>query len=163
MVVTENAKVWAACSCVLYAKFLLTSAIQGGKTFEAGGRPPEDAKLSLAKNYKGVTQNYGLVAPDDKDEKLVKAKAVEHRWRRIVANDVETIPIGLIVFGAGVLTEANAAVHLGAMAAFTALRCFHSYAYAHEMQPARGLAWTAAHLAVLVGVGNVVVSGILGH
>lgn len=161
MSVTANAQVWAACTCVLYGKMLLTTTIQGGKTFRAGGRPPEDSKLSIAKNFKGVKQNYGLVPADAKDVKLLQAKETEHRWRRIVANDIETIPIALLVFAAGVLTNANETVHLGAMVAFTAIRCWHTYAYAHSLQPQRAIAWSLGHLAALVGVGNVVLSLLL--
>lgn len=168
LLVTTNAKVWAASAVALYAKCLVTTAIQGGKAFESGSRPPEDARLSLAKNYKGVKQTYGLAEPllsasEDDKAKLLAAKEMDHRWRRIVANDSETIPIALLVFGAGVLTDANTAVHLASVSAFTLARFAHTYAYAHSMQPARGLLWTFAHVAVLVGAGNVVVTGILGH
>lgn len=155
--VVANAKVWAACAVVLYAKFFITTTIQGGKTFRAGARPPEDAKLSLAKRFK-AKQTYGLEPADAKDEKLIKAREAEVRWRRIILNDLETIPIGMLVFGAGVLTEANATVHLGAMATFTAMRCLHTYVYANQMQPHRALAWFGAHFAVMAGAANVIVS-----
>lgn len=163
MVVTTNAKVWAVCTAVLYVKFLAVVSIQGAKTFAAGGRPPEDAKLPIAKNFHSVQQNYGLVQVDATDAKLMQAKLVEHRWRRIVANDIESLPLGLLVFAAGVVTDANATVHAGAMVAFTALRCFHSYAYANEKQPHRARAWMLATAAVLVGAGNAVVSAVLTH
>jgi glutathione S-transferase len=163
MVVTTSAKVWAVCTSVLYIKFLAVIHTQGMKTFAAGGRPPEDAKLSIAKNFKGVTQNYGLAQPDEEDVKLTQAKLVEQRWRRIVANDVESIPLGLLVFAAGVLTDANEAALVTAMIAFTMMRCLHSYAYAREKQPHRVIAWAAGHLAVMLGVVNVIVSAVFTH
>lgn len=169
LLVTANAKVWAASACALYAKCLVTTTIQGGKAFESGSRPPEDARLSVAKNYEGVKQTYGLDEPllatgsQEARAKAQVARETDHRWRRIVANDMETIPIALLVFGAGVLTDANAAVHLATVSTFTACRFAHTYAYANSMQPARGLLWTLAHVAVLVGAGNAVVTGILGH
>lgn len=158
MVVTTSAKVWAVCTSVLYIKLLAVINVQGMKTFAAGGRPPEDAKLSIAKNFQGVTQNYGLVQATEEDAKLTQAKLVEQRWRRIVANDIESIPLGLLVFAAGVLTDANEAALVTAMVAFTVLRCLHSYAYAHEKQPHRVLAWAGGHLAVMLGVVNVIIS-----
>lgn len=169
MLVTTNAKVWAASTCALYVKCMVTTAVQGGKAFESGTRPPEDARLNLARRFKGVKQTYGLESSvpkggDEKDEaRLLAAREEDHRWRRIVSNDLETIPIGLLVFGAGVLTDANTAVHVLAMASFTGCRIAHTVAYARKMQPQRGYLWMAAHASVLLGAANVVVSGIFGH
>ncbi|EEY60414.1 uncharacterized protein PITG_12833 [Phytophthora infestans T30-4] len=155
--IDANTKVYIACSSVLYLKFLLATGIQGGKKFRSGGRPPEDAVLSLANTIgKGRKQTYGLDKTDD--EKVLKAREVEYRWTRIVGNDLESIPFALFIFGGGILAGSNPTVHAGAMTVYTVARCLHTYVYAHAMQPARGICWGIGVLATLVGVGNAVVA-----
>jgi glutathione S-transferase len=155
--VESNVKVYVACSSVLYAKFLFATMIQGGKKFRSGGRPPEDQSLGPAKTMgKGLKQTYGLNATDD--EKVLKAREAEHRWTRIVANDLESIPFALFVFGGGILAGSNPTVHAGAMTVYTVARCMHTYVYAHAMQPHRALFYFAGVVATLVGVGNAVVA-----
>ncbi|RLN59455.1 hypothetical protein BBJ28_00005817 [Nothophytophthora sp. Chile5] len=149
--VDGNVKVYIACSSVLYLKFLLATGVQGGKKFISGGRPPEDAKLSLAKGRK---QTYGLDKTDD--EKMLKAREVEYRWTRIVTNDLENIPFALFIFGGGILAGSNPTVHAGAMTVFTAARCLHTYAYANKMQPHRVIFWFTGVLATMVGMGNAI-------
>ncbi|OWZ13863.1 hypothetical protein PHMEG_00012753 [Phytophthora megakarya] len=153
--VDTNTQVYIACSSVLYLKFLLATGVQGGKKFRSGGRPPEDASLSLAKTVgKGRKQTYGLDKTDD--EKVLKAREAEHRWTRIVSNDLESIPFALFVFGGGILAGSNPTVHAGAMTVYTAARCLHTYVYAHAMQPHRAICWGVGVLATLVGVGNAI-------
>eukprot|EP00644_Phytophthora_capsici_P004926 jgi/Phyca11/531515/estExt2_fgenesh1_pg.C_PHYCAscaffold_10096 len=153
--VDSNTKVYIACSSVLYLKFLLATGVQGGKKFRSGGRPPEDAILGLAKTMgKGRKQTYGLDKTDD--EKILKAREAEHRWTRIVSNDLESIPFALFIFGGGILAGSNPTVHAGAMTVYTVARCLHTYVYAHAMQPHRALCWGVGVLATLVGVGNAV-------
>ncbi|KAG6615018.1 Membrane-associated, eicosanoid/glutathione metabolism (MAPEG) protein [Phytophthora cinnamomi] len=153
--VESNVTVYIACTSVLYLKFLLATGVQGGKKFRSGGRPPEDASLSLAKTIgKGRKQTYGLDKTDD--EKVLKAREAEHRWTRIVSNDLESIPFALFVFGGGILVGSNPTVHAGAMTVYTVARCLHTYVYAHAMQPHRAICWGVGVLATLVGVGNAV-------
>ncbi|TYZ63052.1 hypothetical protein PybrP1_003037 [[Pythium] brassicae (nom. inval.)] len=118
-----------------------------------GGRPPEDAQLSMAKAYK-VKQTYGLRV--EKDEKILKAREVELRWRRITMNDLETIPFALFVFGGGILAGSNQTVHTGAMIAYTVIRYAHTYSYAKALQPARFWCWGGSVACVFVGIGNAV-------
>ncbi|TMW68924.1 hypothetical protein Poli38472_001080 [Pythium oligandrum] len=146
-------KTYVLCTGVLYTKFFLTTMIQGGKTFESGGRPPEDAKLSLAKGH--PKQNYGL-AGDVNDVRILHAKEVEHRWRRIIANDLESMPFALFVFGSGILVEADERVQVGAMVVYTLARVGHTVAYAKQKQPHRGLLWMLGCSCIFVGIGNAV-------
>ncbi|KAG3085425.1 hypothetical protein PI124_g18466 [Phytophthora idaei] len=149
--VDANTKVYIACSSVLYLKFLLATAVQGGKKFRSGGRPPEDAVLGLAKTIgKGRKQTYGLDKTDD--EKVLKAREAEHRWTRIVSNDLESIPFALFIFGSGVLVGSNPTVHAGAMIVYTVSRCLHTYMYANAIQPHRSNCWFVGVAATLVGV-----------
>lgn len=165
MVVSLSAKALALSASVLYLKFATTVAIQGGKTFAAGHRPPEDVKLSVAKHFPGVKQVYGAVETEKEadDMRLVRAREAEYRWKRIVQNDVESIPLGLIVFGTGVLVEANERVLIAAIATFTLVRLVHTYVYAHEMQPARGYMWTVGVLSIVVGIVNTIITGVLAN
>lgn len=153
--VESNVKVYIACTSVLYLKFLLATGVQGGRKFRSGGRPPEDAGLSLAKTIgQGRKQTYGLDKTDD--EKTLKAREAEHRWTRIVSNDLESIPFALFVFGGGILVGSNPTVHAGAMTVYTVARCLHTYVYAHAMQPHRAICWGVGVVATLVGLGNAV-------
>ncbi|GMF51603.1 unnamed protein product [Phytophthora fragariaefolia] len=150
--VDGNVKVYVACSSVLYLKFLACTWIQGGKTFVSGGRPPEDMKLGMTT----IKQDYGLTKTGD--EKILKAREVEHRWRRVIANDLESIPFALFVFGGGILAGSNPVVHAGAMTVYTTARCLHTYVYLNAMQPHRAICWGVGVLATLVGVGNAAVA-----
>uniref|UniRef100_A0AAV1V0Y5 Microsomal glutathione S-transferase 1 n=1 Tax=Peronospora matthiolae TaxID=2874970 RepID=A0AAV1V0Y5_9STRA len=151
----SNAKVYIACSSVLYVKFLLATAIQGAKKYASGGRPPEDAALGLARTMgKGRKQTHGLGKTDD--EKVLKAREVELRWTRIVGNDLESIPFALCLFGGGVLVGSDSTVHASAMIGYTIIRCLHTYVYAHALQPQRGICWALGVLATLVGAGNAI-------
>ncbi|TMW68928.1 hypothetical protein Poli38472_001084 [Pythium oligandrum] len=147
--------VYVTCVVVLYIKFLVATGIQAIKTFDAGARPPEDKDLPLAKGR--PTQNYGLHTGED-DEAMKKAKEVELRWKRIIMNDLESIPLALIVFGAGLLApKTNEGVHVAALIVYTVLRCFHTYAYANSLQPHRAMCWRFGVLAILVGGFNAMV------
>ncbi|TMW68920.1 hypothetical protein Poli38472_001076 [Pythium oligandrum] len=151
MVASLNVRVYVACAAVLYFKFLGVIAVQAGKTFRAGGRPPEDNSLRMARGH--LTQNYGLNS-DEKDEKILKAREVELRWRRIVANDLESIPFALFIFAGGVMANANETVFAASMIVYTIARCLHTRAYAKARQPARAIYWFLAITMILVGMAN---------
>ncbi|KAG3154826.1 hypothetical protein PC128_g22228 [Phytophthora cactorum] len=156
MLASTELKTYVTCTAVLYVKFVLATGIQATKTFEAGGRPPEDKSLPLAKG--NPVQTYGLVTPPEttkeESEKLQKAKVTELRWRRIVQNDLESIPLALVIFGAGVMAKGNPAVQIGAMVGYTAVRCFHTVAYANAMHPHRALCWLFGVIFITTGAGN---------
>ncbi|CEG44003.1 Membrane-associated, eicosanoid/glutathione metabolism (MAPEG) protein [Plasmopara halstedii] len=140
-------KVYVACTSVLYVKFLAATTIQGAKKFVTGGRPPEDTKFSSAKRK----QTFGF----DKTSDTESLEAAQ-RWKSIVMNDLESIPIGLLIFGAGIMAGADPVIHYRAMIAFTVARCLHTYAYATAMQPLRSLSHGVSVTATLVGLGNAV-------
>ncbi|KAE9253810.1 hypothetical protein PF004_g1357 [Phytophthora fragariae] len=156
MSATAELKTYVTCVAVLYVKFVRVTMIQARKTFEAGGRAPEDKNLPLAKG--NPVQNYGLVASpnatEEESEKHQKAKLAELRWRRIVQNDLESIPLALVVFGAGVLAKGNSTVQIVAMVGYTAVRCFHTVAYANAMHPHRALCWLFGVIFITTGAGN---------
>jgi glutathione S-transferase len=152
---SASVKTFAVCTTFLYFKFLVTARLQAVNTFLAGGRPPEDNKLAQLLKKKGPTQSYGLVNGDEKDERLQRALIRSERWKRIVANDIESIPLALAVFAAGLLTESNETVQVGAMVTYTAARFVHTYVYAKGMQPHRSMVWTFGAFAIVVGAFNV--------
>ncbi|CEG40476.1 Membrane-associated, eicosanoid/glutathione metabolism (MAPEG) protein [Plasmopara halstedii] len=130
---------------------------KGEKKFRSGGRPPEDVLLKLNKTIgKDRKQTYGLNRTDD--EKVLKAREIEHRWTRIVTNDLESIPFALFIFGIGVLVNSNPIVHTGAMTIYTVSRCLLTYAYAHRMQPHRSICWLGGVFATVVGLGNAIIA-----
>ncbi|OQR86661.1 hypothetical protein ACHHYP_10301 [Achlya hypogyna] len=134
---------WVVSSVVLYAKCLGAAMIQGGKRFAAGSRPPED-KIFRKFNPTKQAQSFGV------DKTAVSATALEQdiRWERIVRNDLENIPMGLLVAWGSVQSGGCDAVTAAAIATFTAARVYHTYAYAQGLQPHRGNAW-------LLGVASV--------
>ena len=137
---------------VLYSKFLVCTIIQGGKSFRAGTRPPEDTSFkSLAK---GVPQTYGL--EQKQTPEVVKARVEDVRWRRLIQNDLESLPLSLIVLTlCGSLGESS--LNDACIAVYTVARIAHSVAYAFELQPLRSRAWLFGLLSVLVaGVNGVI-------
>ncbi|KAG6614905.1 Membrane-associated, eicosanoid/glutathione metabolism (MAPEG) protein [Phytophthora cinnamomi] len=151
--VETNVKLYIACSSVLYLKFLLVTFIQGPKAFKSGSRPPEDILLPMAE---GREQNYGLA--ETKDKAVFKAREEVHRWQRIIANDLESIPFALFIFGGGILAGNNDVVHAGALIVYTVSRCLHTYMYANAIQPHRSNCWFVGVAATLVGMVNAIVA-----
>jgi glutathione S-transferase len=147
--VSAPVKVYVTSVVVLYVKFVVATMIQATKTFQAGFRSPEDNGHVLAK---GRPQNYGLPSSKDKeDENARKVKMLEIRWKRLVLNDLEALPLGLIVFGAGLFVDTHQGVHIGAMIVFTVARICHTIAYGMWLQPHRAYCWRTGVLAVLTG------------
>ncbi|TMW68916.1 hypothetical protein Poli38472_001072 [Pythium oligandrum] len=153
-----SVKTLAVCTSLLYIKFIVTARLQAVNTFLAGGRPPEDVVLVRNSKKEIPKQNYGLVQKEKEDDRTLRAKLRSERWKRIIGNDVESIPLALAVFAVGILTEANEKVQVGAMVTFTTVRILHTYAYAKEMQPHRSLLWLGGVVSVIVGAGNMLVS-----
>ncbi|GAB9465947.1 Gtp-binding protein parf [Globisporangium polare] len=159
--VTSAVKAFSVCSTTLFVKFFATVSIQGGKSFAAGARSPEDN--SFNKDGKLPQQNYGLAntESDGVSEELKKARAVDFRWKRIVQNDLETIPIGLAVFLGSMLVGGHETTNCALMGVFTGARIAHTFAYAYELQPHRALLWSTGQLCVLASGLNGVISFII--
>ena len=90
MTATDAQKVAAIATVVLYGKYWLTTILQGTKKEPAGLGPTEDGGNS----FSSVAVATSAGAPAD------KAMETALRWQRIVANDVENIPIALVVMWA---------------------------------------------------------------
>jgi glutathione S-transferase len=97
-------RTFTICAAILTIKWYITISIQGSKRFKGGSRPAEDSKLGLSKTLaKGVKQSFG------QDTGGIDHQAIEDdiRWQRIVLNDLENIPIGLIIGLSSVLAGSN--------------------------------------------------------
>lgn len=94
MVLTTSASLLITAT-VLYLKFVLVTTIQGYGSFTTGTRPPEDKHLKL-KHARRYPQSFGLSSNGEMKTDKVLAKDI--RWRSLVLNDVESIPLGLIAF-----------------------------------------------------------------
>jgi len=112
--------------------------LQGLKKGAAGVRVPED---------------YGLIR-----EKPNKAEADKHsasvaRWVNISNNDLETIPIGLIIMWAAYFANSASKTvpfhHTSLVYAFCLFRLLHTVVYAYGLQPWRFLAFLGGQLCVV--------------
>ncbi|KAJ3029493.1 UNVERIFIED_CONTAM: hypothetical protein HDU68_011984 [Siphonaria sp. JEL0065] len=155
-------KATALATLALILKFYGTLLIQGGARFRAGSRPPEDGtKLpTVVKALKvtGIKQSFGVYSDAATDEKLTQAKLNDIRWQRIVLNDLENIPLGLIVAWSSSISCYSPLLHALLVSVFAGARISHTFFYAKEMQPHRGLAWGT-------GVGATIImslNGVLG-
>lgn len=92
--------------------------------------------------------------PVGDNAKLKKAREVDIRWQRIVGNDVECIPLGLIIAWASLLSPFSAKVHCGLIITFAVSRALHSLTYALELQPHRALCWMVSIFSIIFMAAN---------
>lgn len=144
----------------LLVKFQATNMILGGTRIKSGARPPEDAALfpkAGAQDFSGG-QKLAEGADDKALDRTRKAQAKEKRVARLVMNDLENIPLGLIAAWMGVLCGGSSWVQLVSVWAFCVGRCLHSYAYMKALQPWRAIGWGVAFVATWAMAGNAVLA-----
>jgi len=95
------------------------------------------------------------------DNRLDKYKEHEQRWLRLIQNDIESIPISLVVIWAGALCGPQLLLHLIASWTYCLCRIGHTVAYANAMQPYRAIFWLVGVLSVLVIALNSLVGSLL--
>ncbi|KAJ3359873.1 hypothetical protein HDU91_004779 [Kappamyces sp. JEL0680] len=150
-------KTLALATLLLCCKFYGTILVQGGKRFSGGSRPPEDEALSLNQSIgKGKTQTFGVetLPASEADDKVMRLRQQDIRWQRIVLNDLENIPMGLVVAFVSILVGANATVTQASICVFTLARFFHTWAYANELQPHRAIGWGLGLASIFVMAAN---------
>lgn len=145
----------------LILKFQLTNLILGASRVKSGSRPPEDAALFAGagpQDFDGSSKRAEREKKDDEKalDRLIKAKSAEMRAARLVMNDLENIPLGLIAAWMGVVCGGNPTVHVASLWCFCAGRFAHTYAYLYAKQPLRAIAWGMGFLATFVMAGNAV-------
>ena len=122
---------------------------------KSGGRPPEDEVLFKGaglQDFSGTSKLFKSTA-DEKRYKLAETRAI-----RIVANDLENIPIGLFIAYGSLLCNNSSAAHITLMSLFTIGRIFHTVSYKYELQPHRAIFY-------FIGLGSsfgLAVNGLIG-
>ncbi|EQC37642.1 hypothetical protein SDRG_05234 [Saprolegnia diclina VS20] len=142
------------CTAILYVKYLAALMVQGGKKFTAGTRAPEDMAASSAI----PRQNFGLSTNVVDSDAYQQAKADDIRWQRIVGNDLENLPFGIILAWTSILAGGNTSVTSVAYIIFTIVRVVHTLAFANHIFWPRTSAWTLGILSML----TMAINGIVG-
>ncbi|ETO27559.1 membrane-associated protein in eicosanoid and glutathione metabolism (MAPEG) [Reticulomyxa filosa] len=126
-------KVVVLCTAGLFCKFLLTSLLQGAKRVRA----PEDG-FQLLKTKK------------DDDKSKEKLFDTEKRWQRIILNDLENIPIGLLLLWGGlIIPSSNNNTTRICSIVFLVSRILHSFFYIFQLMPWRFFAWLSGLLSII--------------
>ncbi|KAF0696888.1 Aste57867_12387 [Aphanomyces stellatus] len=133
------------CTAVLFLKHFVTGLLGAKAKFAAGTRAPEDAADGK--------QNFGVAPSHASDVEPNATKITEMRWNRITMNDLENIPLGLIVAWAAVACGGDATTVAVATIVFTIARIGHTVAYARALSQARGLAYIVGSVAIFVLAG----------
>ncbi|KAG2766085.1 hypothetical protein JG687_00007040 [Phytophthora cactorum] len=135
----SDIKAFALSASVLYLKFLISTMIQGRKAFAANTRMPEDKTLVC---------NMGIKV--DMDEKAVKAAAEdEMRWKRIIQNDLESMPLAFVVFWSAITVGVNPIITKTLLLAYTTARIGHTAVYSMVMPRARLVCWMAGSFCIV--------------
>eukprot|EP01084_Bolivina_argentea_P109260 195271_1 len=83
---------------------------------------------------------------------------VGYRWSKILRNDLENIPITLMLAWAAIYNNANHKVTTICLSIFTISRFIHTYCYVNGMQPYRTVSYLAGMFATLTMAVNLVYS-----
>mmetsp|Transcript_19750 Transcript_19750/g.22409 ORF Transcript_19750/g.22409 Transcript_19750/m.22409 type:complete len:152 (-) Transcript_19750:206-661(-) len=139
MSATDAGKVTMLCTTIMWIKFFITLSIQGSKRFSGGSRPPEDSV------YKQGDQNYGLSQGGVSDA----AREEDMRWQRIVQNDVENLPLGLVVMWGTLGYADDADAHIALALIWTVMRILHTVFYAIKIPFPRSIVYILGQISVL--------------
>lgn len=77
---------------------------------------------------------------DDK-EKIKKYQEEDKRWIRLIQNDIESIPIGLIIIWCSIFCSCNVLIHSLSIWIYVLCRIIHTISYAYAIQPYRAISW----------------------
>lgn len=149
-------RTFVTCTALLFLKFFVVLFIQARKSGYAGMRVPEDDQMNHSNAM--PSQNYGLMEVDPSNLAMRKAREEDARWRRIVTNDLETLPIALIIFGMGYIVTEHKAMLIATMVVFTVARFLFTIVYAAALQPYRTVMYALAAVAVTVNLVDTVVT-----
>ncbi|OQR89693.1 hypothetical protein ACHHYP_06116 [Achlya hypogyna] len=141
----SHVEVVAICTVLLYIKYLITTLVGASKKFASGNRAPEDSPATK--------QDFGLHA---EDADVGMAALADARWQRIVANDLENIPLGLLLAWAAVITGGDSKRTTVATLVFTAARFLHTAAYILALSKPRSFFYLIGVVSVLVLAENVI-------
>lgn len=140
-----DANVFAMSAAVLYLKFLASTMIQGRKAFAAGTRMAEDGKLPMAKG--APKQGFA----DLNDEAVRMAIDSEMRWKRIIQNDLESMPMAFVIFWACISVGVRSDIIRALLVIYTVARIGHTTVYSLSMPRARMAFWMIGMLCIVIG------------
>eukprot|EP01084_Bolivina_argentea_P067210 122448_1 len=138
----DTIKALSILTVVICLKFFMIIIASGGKR----KRAPEDGfqpKVDNKAAYQSMEpqQDENEESPKN-DTPLVKIGfSDEDRWRRIVQNDMENIPITLILMWIAVIVDGNNEVNVTLAAVFLFGRIMHSLCYIYQLMPWRSIGW----------------------
>ena len=132
----------------------MTLAKQGA----AQERPPEDMEELFNQNGVQNSEVSGLKDAEAQKQPLRPSSKEKfdsnERWRRIVNNDMENIPLGLIILWAQVIVNANSVTTSITAALFVTARISHTICYYYSFQPYRSIAFFVGLLAIFCAAFN---------
>ena len=148
-------KVTMICSAVLLFKCFFSNTLIGGKRIKSGARPPEDQDLFKKAGEQDFTGSSKVFASEAEGK---AAKEEELRAMRISQNDLESIPVGLIMNWGSLLCHNSTSWHIGLTIAFTLCRIGHTIAYSYKRQPSRAIFWFGA----IISMFGFAINGVIG-
>ncbi|KAL4155449.1 hypothetical protein PRNP1_007559 [Phytophthora ramorum] len=140
-----DVKMFALSAALLYIKFLVCTMIQGRKAFAAGTRMAEDSLLPQAKN--APKQGFA----DLTDDHVRTAIEEEMRWKRIIQNDLESMPMAYVVFWSAICVDVSASLTKVLLLVYTIARLGHTIVYSQSLPRARMIFWMAGMVCVVIG------------
>lgn len=97
----------------------------------------------------------------DMDEKALKvALDNEQRWRRIVQNDLKSIPLAFLVFWGAIQNGVDPGLTKTLMVVYTAARFGHTVAYASGAARSRMACWLSGTACILTAAANIVMAAV---
>ncbi|KAG7378536.1 hypothetical protein PHYPSEUDO_009949 [Phytophthora pseudosyringae] len=140
----SDVNMFAVSAAVLYLKFLACTMIQGRKAFAAGTRMAEDSQLPQAKNapqqgFADLTDNAVRTAVED-----------EMRWKRIVQNDLESMPMAYVVFWSAIGVGVDGGITRALLFVYTVARVGHTIVYSQSLPRARMACWMVGMACVVI-------------
>jgi len=127
----------AICTVILYFKLVVVLAKKGATS---GSRSnADDADYQLSPNRK---ERY----------------AAHQQWKRIANNDLETLPMALLILWAQYVVDANSTTTAVTMVLFTVARLTHTVCYVYSWQPYRTVAFIIGLLTTFTAAINLIVA-----
>jgi len=141
----DHAKSFVVCAVILFFELFVSMAYQAKvSTALPDERPAEDQK-SLAKAAFDATLEEGTAEYEAAKENL-------KRWRRIVGNQYENLPMDVLVLYiyATFSTDDDETVGMILVSLYTALRTIYVLMYAFAFPTGRAACWASSKVVVLI-------------
>ena len=150
-----DVKMFALSATVLYIKFLVCTMIQGRKAFAAGTRMAEDSMLPQAKN--APQQGFSELT----DVNVRTAVEEENRWKRIIQNDLESMPMAFIVFWSAISVGVSTCITMTLLLIYTIARVGHTIVYAQGLARTRMVCWVIGTICIVISAATIVEAALI--